>query len=79
MRNTDPSRLIQWELFRAQMRQRRLALGLTQTQLSEVMGRSQDFVSVLENNPESIPNLTTIWLWVESLGGTLTADWNESI
>lgn len=75
MRNEDPEQLMRWELFRAQMRKRRLDLGLTQTEVAEAMGRSQDYVSVLENNPRSIPNLTTIWLWTEALGGLVHVTW----
>lgn len=66
--------LLRWELMRTQLRKRRLDLGLTQTQVSEMMGRSQDFVSVLENNPRSIPNLTTLWLWCDALNVPLILD-----
>jgi predicted transcriptional regulator len=68
---------IDWELFRNDMRKRRLDLGLTQHQVAERMDRSQDFVSVLENNPRSVPNLQTVWLWVSALDGRLTTVWDE--
>lgn len=66
---------VQWEVFRAEMRKRRLKLGLTQHQVAGRMGRSVDFVSLLENNGRSVPNLTTIWLWTEALDGTVKIDW----
>jgi transcriptional regulator with XRE-family HTH domain len=67
---------LDWELFRANMRKRRLDLGLTQGQVAARMNRSQDFVSVLENNGRSVPNLTTIWLWAEALDGEVTIQWD---
>lgn len=67
MRNEDPEMLVRWEVFRSQMRKRRLEMGLTQHELSQRMDRSQDFVSILENSERSIPNLTTVWLWLDAL------------
>jgi transcriptional regulator with XRE-family HTH domain len=61
---------VEWEVFRNRMKQRRVRLGLTQTELSERMGRSQDFVAVLENNT-SMPNFGTLVQWLAALGGTL--------
>lgn len=69
--------IIRYEAFRAAMRKRRMDLGLTQTQVAERMNRSQDYVAVLENN-RSIPNLTTIWLWVDALEGTLAPDFTAT-
>lgn len=68
---------IAWEAIRAQCRRRRHDMGLTQTQAGALMDRSQDYVSALENNTTSIPNLTTVLLWVEALGGTITIDFPE--
>jgi transcriptional regulator with XRE-family HTH domain len=65
--------LVRWEAFRAEMRKRRISLGLTQTEVAERMNRSQDYVSNLENNPRSIPNLTTVWLWMDALDLPLEA------
>lgn len=65
---------IQYEAFRAAMRKRRMDLGMTQADVAERMGRSQDYVAVLENN-RSIPNLVTVWLWVSALDGDLTPQW----
>jgi transcriptional regulator with XRE-family HTH domain len=62
--------VIRWEVFRTQMKQRRMKMGLTQVQLSERMGRSQDFVAVLENNT-SMPNFGTLVQWLAALDGTL--------
>jgi transcriptional regulator with XRE-family HTH domain len=61
---------VEWEVFRNRMKQRRVRLGLTQTELSERMGRSQDFVAVLENNT-SMPNFGTLVQWLAALDGTL--------
>lgn len=70
--------LVQWEIFRNSMRKRREKLGLTQIQLSEKMGRSQDYISYLENNTrQSIPNMATVMLWTSALGGTLGVDWDD--
>lgn len=66
--------IIRYEAFRAAMRKRRMDLGLTQTQVAERMGRSPDYVAVLENN-RSIPNLVTIWLWTDALGGEMAPQW----
>jgi len=68
---------IAWEALRAVCRQRRHQLGLTQAQLGEAMGRSQDYVSVLENNVRGVPNLATLLLWVEALGGTIRIDFQD--
>lgn len=68
---------IQWELFRAAMRQRRIRLGLTQHEVAERMGRSSDFVTVLENNNRSIPTIPTVWLWVDALDGSLDLMWQD--
>lgn len=66
--------IIRYEAFRAAMRKRRMDLGMTQADVAERMGRSQDYVAVLENN-RSIPNLVTVWLWVGALDGDLTPRW----
>jgi transcriptional regulator with XRE-family HTH domain len=66
---------VKWEAFRASMRRRRQQKNLTQTEVAERMGRSQDYVSNLENDPDSIPNLKTIWMWVEALDGTVEVNW----
>lgn len=58
---------LRWELFRAQLRKRRIDLHLTQKEVAVRMGRSQDYVSVLENNT-AIPTLGTVWLWADALG-----------
>jgi transcriptional regulator with XRE-family HTH domain len=60
-----------YEVFRAGMRRRRHDLGLTQVDVAERMGRSQDFVAVLENNA-SVPNLLTVFLWVQALDGDIS-------
>lgn len=78
MRNETAQQLIRWESFRAQMRKRRLGLGLTQGQVSKRMGRSQDFVAILENSTRSIPNLTTVWLWIEALDGFMRIEWDSN-
>lgn len=65
---------IRYQAFRAVMRKRRMDLGLTQVEVAMRMGRSQDYVAVLENN-HSIPNLTTIWLWIDALEGELAPRW----
>lgn len=57
---------IRYEAFRERMRQRRKELGLTQAQVAERMGRSQDFVSVLENQ-SSVINLITAMVWADAL------------
>lgn len=72
----DLDDLIKWEAFRANMRRRRHQKGLTQTEVAERMGRSQDYVSNLENDPDSIPNLKTTWMWVEALDGTVEVNWS---
>lgn len=59
---------IWWDVVRARLRKKRLDRGLTQTQLSERMGRSQDYVSNLENNVRSTPTLATALLWAGALG-----------
>lgn len=69
--------LVRWEAFRAQMRNRRLVLGLRQQDVADLMGRSQDYVSVLENNETSIPNMITLLTWVDALGGELTVNFPE--
>lgn len=75
--HTPDQYAIQWELFRGAMRQRRIKLGLTQHQVAERMGRSQDYVSNLENNDRSMPNLITVWIWVEALNGSLDLLWGS--
>lgn len=62
---------VEWEAMRASLRQRRISMGLTQAEVSEAMGRSHDFVAVLENNTRTIPNLATVMLWVSALGGSV--------
>lgn len=61
---------VEWETFRALMRKRRVDQGLRQEDVALAMGRSKDYVSVLENHA-SIPNMVTAMLWVAALGGTL--------
>ena len=67
--------LLRWELFRNMMRKRRQDLGLTQGELSARMNRSQDFVSYLENNGRSMPEMATVMAWADALGGTFGVDW----
>lgn len=74
MRAPGHAELIRWEVMRSQLRKRRLDLGLTQIDVSEAMGRSEHFISVLENNPHSVPNLTTLWLWCDVLSMSVTLD-----
>lgn len=64
---------IWYEQFRAVMRKRRLDLGMTQHEASRNMGRSDDYVAVLENNGSTV-NLVTAHLWVQALGGNLVPD-----
>lgn len=64
---------MEWEAFRAQLRKRRLDLGLRQVDVAEMMGRSNDFVAVLENN-KSFPNVATLLVWINALGGELVVD-----
>lgn len=71
----DPEVVVRWEVLRARMRARRIALGLTQVEVAERMGRSQDYVSLLENSARSIPNLVTLWLWMDALGGEMEPRW----
>lgn len=66
----QPEIHVEWEVFRSKMRRRREQMGLTQAELSEAMGRSQDFVSYLENSP-SFPSAASLMLWSVALGGTL--------
>ncbi|GLY08217.1 hypothetical protein Acsp01_85960 [Actinoplanes sp. NBRC 101535] len=61
--------LVRWEAFRAGMRRRRVERGLTQVALAARMGRSQDFVSYLESNSRSVPEMATVMLWADALGG----------
>lgn len=70
----DPQVKIEWELLRAKLRQRRISLGLTQAEVSQAMGRSRDFVAVLENQNSS-PNVLTLIPWVTALGGTVEPKW----
>lgn len=70
----DPQVQLRWEIMRARYRARREALGLTQAEVSEAMGRSRDFVSVLENQ-NSAPNVLTMILWAVALGGQVTETW----
>lgn len=70
-----PEIQVEWEAMRARLRARRVRMGLTQAELSAAMGRSQDFVSVLENQ-SSNPNVATVLLWVGALGGDLTERWS---
>lgn len=74
-RAPSPEMLVRWEVFRSMMRKRRISLGLTQGELSARMNRSQDFVSYLENNPRSIPEMVTVIAWADALGGTFGVDW----
>lgn len=69
--------LLRWELFRDMMRKRRQELGLTQVDLSARMDRSQDFVSYLENNSRSMPEMATVIAWADALGGTVGVDWDD--
>lgn len=71
----DPAVKIEWELFRAKLRQRRISMGLTQAEVSEAMGRSRDFVAVLENQ-DSSPNVLTLIPWIAALGGKLSSDFS---
>lgn len=71
-----PEIVVECEVIRAQLRKRRLDLGLTQVQVAQRMGRSQDFIAVCENHP-SIPNLATLVLWVQALEGTVRVDWTH--
>lgn len=74
-RHEVPSEVtIAHEAFRAAMRKRRMDLGLRQSDVSQAMGRSPDFVSVLENGVHT-PNFVTMVLWASALGGTLGVDW----
>jgi transcriptional regulator with XRE-family HTH domain len=61
---------VRWDAMRAVLRRRRIDLGLRQRDVAERMGRSQDYVSILENGP-NIPNVRTVWLWAEALGMTI--------
>lgn len=70
----SPEILVEWEAMRAALRRRRIELGLTQSDLSERMGRSQDYVSVLENQ-SSNPNVATLMMWVRALDGELAPRW----
>jgi DNA-binding XRE family transcriptional regulator len=70
----SPEIQVEWEAMRAALRRRRIELGLTQSELSERMGRSQDYVSVLENQASN-PNVATVMLWVGALDGSLAPRW----
>jgi transcriptional regulator with XRE-family HTH domain len=70
----SPEIQVEWEAMRAALRRRRLDMGLTQADLSKAMGRSDDFVSVLENQ-SSNPNVATVMLWIGALGGSLVPEW----
>lgn len=70
----DPQVQLRWEIMRARYRSRRESLGLTQAEVSEAMGRSRDFVSVLENQ-NSAPNVLTLILWADALGGQVSEVW----
>ena len=63
--------------MRARLRARRVALSLTQAEVSLAMGRSQDFVSVLENQASN-PNIATLMIWVRTLGGELLEVWDDN-
>lgn len=62
---------VEWEVLRNRFIKRRKQMNLTQAQVSERMGRSRDFVSVLEREHRSTPNLTTVMLWAQALEGTV--------
>lgn len=64
---------VEWGTMRAQLRKRRVDLGLRQVDVAELMGRSNDFVAVLENN-KSFPNVATLLVWINALGGELAVD-----
>lgn len=74
----DPQIRVGWEVMQASLRKRRISLGLTQTDVSTAMGRSRDFVAVLENNTRTIPNMATVMLWVAALGGTVLPQFDPS-
>lgn len=76
-RAPTPDMLVRWEVFRSMMRKRRISLNLTQGELSARMDRSQDFVSYLENNARSMPEMATVVAWADALGGTLGVDWDD--
>jgi transcriptional regulator with XRE-family HTH domain len=69
----QPEITVEWQVMRAKLRRRRVDRGLTQTDVALAMGRSQDFIAVLENN-RSFPNVATLMLWINALGGELIAD-----
>lgn len=60
--------IMRWHALRTRLRTRRKGLGLTQQELSARMGRSPNYISVLENSTRSIPKLETLWLWADALG-----------
>jgi predicted transcriptional regulator len=72
----SPEIVVECEVIRAQLRKRRLDLGLTQVQVAQRIGRSQDFIAVCENHT-CIPNLATLVLWVSALEGTVKVDWTH--
>lgn len=73
----DPETRAAFETLRAALRARRIDMGLTQTELADIMGRSQDYVSYLENEMRSIPNLATFFNWVFSMRGTIRVEFDE--
>jgi transcriptional regulator with XRE-family HTH domain len=62
----DTETLAQWELLRAQLRRRRIDLGITQRELSALMGKRDDYVSYLENSRRST-NLHSLFKWCTAL------------
>jgi transcriptional regulator with XRE-family HTH domain len=61
---------VEWEMLLADLIKRRKQLGLTQVELSGRMGRSRDFVGVLESPAKTtMPNMATVMIWTKALRG----------
>lgn len=77
MSGPTAEQLVRWKVFRAQMKKRRLDLGLTRAELGRRMNRSAEVVAYLEINERSMPNINTAMDWADALNGTFGVDWED--
>lgn len=60
-----------------ELRARRIALGLTQKQMAELLNAKQNQVTCWESG-RNLPNMGTLVRWGRALGGEVRVEWSAA-